>query len=161
MLASVISDGLNRCSSCTVQRGCRRLSTRHASLGAGGYKLSHPAFLWAPFKGVSGGLCRLGCARHLLLAYCFLHFAFSCLSMLSLLLSAKLPYTSFQLNVTLPCQGLVEASWSTHGIGIGIYKCYLNSILWEILSFFTSSIFTSICGCLKLCFWVMSVVVGC
>lgn len=44
----------------------------------------HPAFPWAPFKGMAGGLCRLGCARRSLLAYCFLHFVFSHLSVLSL-----------------------------------------------------------------------------
>lgn len=65
-----------------MHRGCRRLSTGHVFPGAGGYELSHAAFLWAPIKSVTGGLCSLGCARLLLLAYCFPHFVFSHLAVL-------------------------------------------------------------------------------
>jgi len=101
-----------------MHRGCRRLGTGHASPGVGGHKLSPPAFLQAPCEGIAGGLCRQGCARHLLLAYSFRHLMFSHLSVLSLLLSTKLQYPSSHCISPYPCEGLVEASWATRGIGI-------------------------------------------
>lgn len=90
----------------------------HVLPGVGGYELSHAAFPWAHLKSVTSGLSRLGCARPLLLAFCFLHFLFSHLTALSLLLSAELQYPDSHSVSPYSSQGLLEANWVAHGISI-------------------------------------------
>lgn len=119
-----------------MRRGRRRLSTGHTSPGAGGYKLSHPAFLQALFKCIPGGLCRLGCARHPLLGM----FSSFCVFRSNCALSAikcQTPIPQFPLNITLPLQGSHGSrlcySWHRH-----LIQGYLNFILSELLSVSTS-----------------------
>lgn len=115
----------------------------HVLPGVGGYELSHAAFPWAHLKSVTGGLSRLGCARPLLLAFCFLHFLFSHLTALSLLLqlnyNTQIPiqYHLIPLKVSWKPTGLLTAlafdtrlcEFLTVGAFLFLHLSFLPSVL--------------------------------